>query len=775
MPKIGVNPAPSGAGVKENVAVIPQSLRPYLFHGVEIEWKTGEANVVGNCFACGKERKLSVKVDNGVYNCFVCGTKGNLTTFLNWLWDASDKATNGATKILATNRKLLYPETLSYWGVVQSVLTGDWLVPGYGLGGKLAQIYRYLKNSRTGRFTLLPTPGIQHYLHGVNLLNPSKDTIFICEGPWDGLALWEVMRGTKRDGEGNFLVTGSESSSLLGGANVVSVPGCGSIGEPFKRWLPLFANKHVVLMFDSDYPVINNGKTVPGAGYTAMRRAVELLTGAEEKPASVSFLRWGGKGERVVGSSEGYDPSKPSGYDVRDFLGQQDTAAQRAQLLGELLSLISPIPSDWVAGRGKVAKKGGTDMDCLPCKDWKTLVLAWRKALRWTGGLDKALSVMLASATSTETVGEQLWLKIIGPASSGKSTLCEAISVAKKYVLAKSTIRGFHSGFQSDKQGSQDNSLLALLKNKTLVTKDGDTLLQSPNLGQILSEARDIYDRTSRTHYRNRMSRDYEGISMTWLLCGTNSLRSIDSSELGERFLDCVITEDIDEELEDEIGWRVANRADRETSLRADGKMETRDGPDLVKAKQLTGGYLTYLRLNAHELLGRVVSPAEALHRCQQLAKFVAFMRARPSKRQREKAEREMSYRLISQHVRLAKCLAVVLNKVEVDAEVMSRVTQVALDTARGITMEIVRYLYKVGEVGCGYKELAAGATNGIDERGLLLFLRKIGVLEGYYQKLVTEEGVVTTNNKITLRLTTRMRNLYELILGISDTFTESR
>ena len=145
---------------------------------------------------------------------------------------------------------------------------------------------------------------------------------------------------------------------------------------------------------------------------------------------------------------------------------------------------------------------------------------AWRKALKWTDGLDCALSVMLASVTSTMQVGDQLWVKIIGPASCGKSTLCEALSVNDKYILAKSTIRGFHSGYKSDRDGTEDNSLIVQVRNKTLITKDGDTILQSPNLGQILSDARDLYDCTTRSHYKNKMGKDYVGVRMTWILCG---------------------------------------------------------------------------------------------------------------------------------------------------------------------------------------------------------------------------------------------------------------
>src|SRR5690606_14950694 len=123
-----------------------------------------------------------------------------------------------------------------------------------------------------------------------------------------------------------------------------------------------------------------------------------------------------------------------------------------------------------------------------------------------------------------------------------------------------------------DDGSGEDYSLISKLGGKTLVVKDGDTLLQSPNLGQILSEARDLYDTVSRSSYRTKQGgRDYQGVRMTFILCGTSSLRKIDSSELGERFLDCVIMEGIDNDLEDEILWRVANRVERNMGVEADG------------------------------------------------------------------------------------------------------------------------------------------------------------------------------------------------------------
>lgn len=393
----------------------------------------------------------------------------------------------------------------------------------------------------------------------------------------------------------------------------------------------------------------------------------------------------------------------------------------------------------------------------MACSDYKTLTTAWGKALLWTDGLDCALSVMLASILSTRSVGDQLWIKIISPAASGKSTLCEALSTNKKYVFPKSIIRGFHSGFKVE--GGKDASLIAQIKDKTLVTKDGDSLLQSPNLSQILSEARDLYDRVSRTHYRNKVSKDYTGINMTWILCGTSSLQSIDSSELGERFLDCVIMDGIDEDLEDEILWKVVNRASRNLSYESDGAAGGQYDGESAEAMRLTGGYVGHLRENAQQLLSNVKADEKSLRQCIHLGKFVAFMRARLSQRKsriqdEEVVERELATRLVSQHIRLAKCLAVVLNVNRLDVEVMRRTTKVALDTSRGHTLDVVKGMYKAKSLGLELETIAL-VTHQTEEktRKMLRFLSRIGVVWKS-----TKSG---TRGRPRWRLTSRISKLY--------------
>ena len=164
------------------------------------------------------------------------------------------------------------------------------------------------------RSRLLATPTLTHQLHRPTTaggFNPSKSEIYLCEGPWDAMILWELLGNAKWNEEGEQLRSSAnrENNSLLTDANVMAVPGCLTFSE---AWAPLFAEKVVYLLYDSDHPIKSkSGKLLPPAGQTGMRRVATILAGAVNPPEQIVYLRWG---------SKGYNKDLPSGFDLRDGL-----------------------------------------------------------------------------------------------------------------------------------------------------------------------------------------------------------------------------------------------------------------------------------------------------------------------------------------------------------------------------------------------------------------------------------------------------------------------
>ena len=729
-------------------------LRVYEGLGLQLEVKGAEASC--ECCLCGKSGKFSINIKTSKWQCFACNTRGNQYTFIRELYEASKKTTSDYDyQELAEQRSLLFGESVAAIGAVKSTIDGTWLLPGYSQERKLVQLYRWKRmwdpDKQEASMKLLATPELPHGIHMIGPWDEKAKTVYQCEGPWDGAALYEVLSRSVSDGDGS-LKENINGRAKLSGYNILAVPGCHVFNE---AWCQLLSKKDLILLYDSDHPKINKKteQLMPPVGLAGMKRVLKILSTSshtlKRPPSSLKYLRWGG---------QGYDPELPSGFDLRDAVKEAETIGGRIEAMGELLKKIDTIPEDeWMEDieedvEGDISKP---QLEPMVCTDYETLISAWEKAMKWTPGLNKALIAMLASTASTMMLGDQLWIRVMGPAACGKSTLCEALAVAKKYVLSKSTMRGFHSGYVA--ADGKDKSLVKMADGKTLVTKDGDTLLQAPNLSQILSEGRDVYDRVTRTSYRHGGDKDYEGHSMTWLLCGTSSLRGMDQSELGERFVDCVIMEKIDDDLEDEILSSVVDKALGNVDISTQNEPDKRQNPDLTLAMQLTGGYVEYLREHAEKLYPIVTVDSTTRHLLTRLGKMTAYLRARPSQRQDETAERELASRLTSQFARLAKSVAVVLNKEEVDDEVMDYVRQYAFDTGRGKTMKIANFLYERGDEGVVTQAVMMCPDIGGNEesvRKLLRFMKQIGAIEMF----VTVNGGVRSQAK--WKLTDMFHNL---------------
>lgn len=735
----------------------PPELRGYKAHGLEMRYRRNSIEATADCPFCGRE-KMYINTTNSLYDCKTCGVKGgNFTTFMRRLHEESlAELTADDARELCEHRGFTDPSVVQEWGVCKSLLTTEWLVPGYSSTGSLNQLYRYV-TEHDGSSRLYATPDVSHTLLGLHLWDKSKPTVIICEGVWDAMALWEVLGKCKQfmdsDGNDTLTFTSNLTTSLLGGTNVIAVPGCPVWND---SWLPLFKGKRVILAYDSDHPkpIKNTNKMAPPVGCEGMKRVAASLIHSNEPPASVEWIAWG---------KDGYDPSLPSGMDIRDHLKTAHTIRDRIPIVQSLWQKIEPVPKEW-SETGYVKSADGTvELSPLKCEKWSILLDSYKKAYEWLPGMEHGLSCMLAVIASTESVGDQLWIRLIGVPGSGKTRLAEALSANRKYVRGSSTMKGFFSGYQTDSDGKEDNSLLAKINNKTLITKDGDTLLKSPDRERILSEARDVYDRVARPDYRNKTSREYPHLSVTWILCGTPSLRELDSSDLGARFIDVIVMEFIDKDHERKVMLRVIEDAFNSTSVKCNGTASSQDLPRNVEAKRLTSGYINYLRENAQGIADAIKQKvsSDVKIRVYDLARFVSFMRARPSDKV-ETLERELPSRLGSQLSRLAMFLAVVMNKDDVDDDVMNRVSQVAIDTGKGKTLDIARHLYEQQdneEISLDYKSVATLIARNEDQTlSYLQFLTRIRAVDAVKIK---RYGVYRTE----YRLTTELRRLYRSVI----------
>lgn len=265
----------------------PDKLKPYVFHGIDLTWKDGEREALGDCVFCGRENKFSVNQQTGQWHCFVCHERGNVYNFLTQLFTL---AKGSPFEELAQERGLVTSDVLRSWRLIKSPLVNLWCIPGFNEQQKLTQVYQY-QNIASGK-KFVPTPTLGHAMHGLNLYDKNQKIVYLCEGPFDAIALWEVLRAAKDK------------------SNVLAVPGCGTF-KP--KWASLFAKHEVKILFDNDHPHKNlkTRKMTEPAGYAGALRTAQILSDARRCPESIEVLTWG---------DSGYNPSYKSGYDIRDAL-----------------------------------------------------------------------------------------------------------------------------------------------------------------------------------------------------------------------------------------------------------------------------------------------------------------------------------------------------------------------------------------------------------------------------------------------------------------------
>ncbi len=177
-------------------------------------------------------------------------------------------------------------------------------------------------------------------------------------------------------------------------------------------------------------------------------------------------------------------------------------------------------------------------LEPVECKTWKELCDHWKKNFYFTKQIEETLAVVAAVVLSTTTEGGQLALRVLGPPGAAKSTIAECFAEIPELVHPVSKFTGIVSGWGSV---TDDKQLAVKLNGKCLLIKDADPLMQMTNLHEIEAELRDgLGDAVIRATYKTGRELQIRSL-FTCILFGTRTLKGMDNTLLGARFLDVFI------------------------------------------------------------------------------------------------------------------------------------------------------------------------------------------------------------------------------------------
>lgn len=360
-------------------------------------------------------------------------------------------------------------------------------------------------------------------------------------------------------------------------------------------------------------------------------------------------------------------------------------------------------------------------LEPIPITSFYDLVSVFQEVLYFTESMVQALAVCLATNISVRIAGELIWLYLHGPASSGKSTICEAISADLNSAEAISKFTGVHSGYKSGKKGKKkDVSLLHAVNGKTMIIKDWTSVLSMPPtmLENIYGELRDVYDGSSKTHYRHGVNNNYKNIVFSIIAGVTDEILRHNHAHLGERFIMVDLSDDSHGSRKHvrsalvNINAALLNSFPKRRQPTADGAPNKIPPDRMERVKRATIGFLDHL----HEQITHCDPPHvsdDAILRISEMARFIARVRGRVvrDKDVIYKPRAEVAIRLSSQLLKLGVCLCVVFNKKELDDDIMDLVGKVASDTIRGFNFDIVASLMQAhgeGKLGLDKHQIAA-------------------------------------------------------------------
>lgn len=293
------------------------------------------------------------------------------------------------------------------------------------------------------------------------------------------------------------------------------------------------------------------------------------------------------------------------------------------------------------------------------------------------------IEAVLATVISNLIPGDPVWLFLTGQSGGSKTEILRTLSNSPLiYAVSKFTAHTLISGKRL--KGQKDPSLLPLLNNKTLIIKDFSCILEMPSddRGQIFADLRDAYDGEA-SKKLGLEQQLYKYKSHFSIIAGTTGAIDAFTSvrqALGERFLKIRLAKSFDDLAKT---LKALDNVDEQDKMRE----------ELGKA---VANFLSQPFKPSEVYISQDIKKQLAL-----LANFVGKCRTSVSRDPYMQGiikfppEPELGTRLGVQFAKLAKSLAVIKGKAEVDKIELDLIRRIALDTIPKKVLLIVKILFE--------------------------------------------------------------------------------
>jgi hypothetical protein len=638
-------------------------LRLYETHGVIFSGETGN-EAYGRCPFTDKEDKFYVNKISGMWDSKTLGRGGNPAQFLEMIHAEYRKAlTVKRLQKLATDRQLPL-SAFKPWNVGW---TGRaFALPVIDAGGTYTDIRMYAPNPKK-KMPVYSTATAHTGVFGAHRLSQKpNDPVYLCEGEWDAIAWRWVLTSAKAPGI------------------VVSVPGAGVFKT---EWVPWFTGREIHVLYDND----DAGETGELVVTKRLKSSVKSLT----------FTHW---------------PSEmPTGYDVRDYVinsnkiwGMEEAAAKK--IVTRISKMFRPtarktdVGAVMTSGHSAIvdedqseeaARKQAKAEENIRESAWtkkaptfSDVVKVFRKWLKLENTY--ALEIMLATALSQRMDGPPVWMFLVGPPGSSKTEHLNALSLMpndRLYMTSSLTTHALISG--SSWKDGMDPSLIPRLDGRVMVIKDFTSILalRDNEKEEIFGILRDAYDGRCGKVFGNGIERNYES---RFTIIGAVTPRIYDlgsnHASLGERFLKLAVGDNLSHSSEQDIILRAINNTNRTGQM----QFELADvASSFLASRMKRYGKDSALPDISEDIKRRIVF----------LGMFGARMRGTVSRDTfrndiiTSRPSAEVGSRLGVQLAKLAKSLAMVHGRAQVDMSDFSLLRKVMLDTIPQRTEDILRHM----------------------------------------------------------------------------------